>query len=52
MFTAGNIMNELEDSLGLLTEITGALLIQKAASLVSLNFFKQLRIIRGENLYK
>ena len=44
-------MKELEDSLGLITEITGALIVQKAASLVSLNFFKQLRIIRGVEQY-
>ncbi|XP_072050525.1 insulin-like peptide receptor isoform X2 [Amphiura filiformis] len=45
-----NIMKELEDSLGMLEEITGALEVRKAASISSLNFLKSLRIVRGDYL--
>ncbi|XP_051981156.1 insulin receptor-like, partial [Xyrauchen texanus] len=43
-----NIAAELESSLGQLEEITGYLSIRRAYALVSLSFFRKLRVIRGE----
>uniref|UniRef100_A0A8C6UVR6 Tyrosine-protein kinase receptor n=1 Tax=Neogobius melanostomus TaxID=47308 RepID=A0A8C6UVR6_9GOBI len=46
-----NIAAELEASLGQLEEITGYLAVQRSYALVSLFFFRNLRVIRGEELY-
>ena len=43
-----NVVNELEKRLGQIEVITGALLIRRAKTLVSLNFLKKLRQIDGE----
>ncbi|XP_068604714.1 insulin receptor a [Brachionichthys hirsutus] len=43
-----NIAAELEASLGQLEEITGFLTIRRSYALVSLSFFRKLRVIRGE----
>ncbi|KAM4552222.1 insulin receptor a [Odontesthes bonariensis] len=43
-----NIAAELEASLGQLEEITGYLTVRRSYALVSLSFFRKLRIIRGE----
>ena len=43
-----NIAAELETSLGQLEEITGYLTIKRSYALVSLSFFRKLRVIRGE----
>ncbi|XP_053740412.1 insulin receptor a [Synchiropus splendidus] len=45
-----NIAAELEASLGQLEEITGHLKVQHSYALVSLLFFRKLRVIRGEQL--
>ncbi|XP_069505328.1 insulin receptor [Ambystoma mexicanum] len=45
-----NIASELEASLGLIEEITGYLKIRRSYALVSLSFFRSLRVIRGETL--
>ncbi|XP_077081651.1 insulin receptor-like [Siphateles boraxobius] len=45
-----NIAAELESSLGQLEEITGYLSIHRAYALVSLSFFRKLRVIHGETL--
>ncbi|KAK7945211.1 hypothetical protein WMY93_000939 [Mugilogobius chulae] len=46
-----NIAAELEASLGQLEEITGYLAVQRSYALVSLFFFRKLRVIRGDELY-
>lgn len=43
-----NIAAELEASLGQLEEITGYLTVRRSYALVSLSFFRKLRVIRGE----
>ncbi|XP_068196167.1 insulin receptor a [Antennarius striatus] len=43
-----NIAAELEANLGQLEEITGYLTIRRSYALVSLSFFRKLRVIRGE----
>uniref|UniRef100_A0A674N3A4 Tyrosine-protein kinase receptor n=1 Tax=Takifugu rubripes TaxID=31033 RepID=A0A674N3A4_TAKRU len=43
-----NIAAELEASLGQLEEITGYLTVRRSYALVSLSFFRKLRLIRGE----
>ncbi|KAM8850009.1 insulin receptor a [Spinachia spinachia] len=43
-----NIAAELEASLGQLEEITGYLSVRRSYALVSLSFFRKLRVIRGE----
>ncbi|XP_018583701.2 insulin receptor-like isoform X2 [Scleropages formosus] len=43
-----NIAAELEASLGQLEEITGYLMIRRSYALVSLSFFRKLKLIRGE----
>uniref|UniRef100_A0AAQ4QGR6 Tyrosine-protein kinase receptor n=1 Tax=Gasterosteus aculeatus aculeatus TaxID=481459 RepID=A0AAQ4QGR6_GASAC len=43
-----NIAAELETSLGQLEEITGYLSVRRSYALVSLSFFRKLRVIRGE----
>ncbi|XP_013862871.1 insulin receptor a [Austrofundulus limnaeus] len=43
-----NIAAELEASLGQLEEITGYLMVRRSYALVSLSFFRKLRVIRGE----
>lgn len=48
MFSADNIAAELEASLGQLEEITGYLTVRRSYALVSLSFFRKLRVIRGE----
>ncbi|KAF7242974.1 Insulin receptor [Varanus komodoensis] len=45
-----NIAAELEANLGLIEEITGFLKIRRSYALVSLSFFRKLRLIRGEVL--
>ncbi|XP_066552011.1 insulin receptor b [Amia ocellicauda] len=45
-----NIAAELEASLGQLEEITGYLKIRRSYALVSLSFFRKLKLIRGETL--
>lgn len=45
-----NIAVELEANLGQLEEITGYLMVRRAYALVSLSFFRKLRVIRGEHL--
>lgn len=47
-FSADNIAAELESSLGQLEEITGYLTVRRSYALVSLSFFRKLRLIRGE----
>lgn len=46
--SADNIAAELEASLGQLEEITGYLTVRRSYALVSLSFFRKLRLIRGE----
>ncbi|KAL4658886.1 insulin receptor-like [Arapaima gigas] len=43
-----NIAAELEASLGQLEEITGYLMIRRSYALMSLSFFRKLKLIRGE----
>ncbi|XP_056148525.1 insulin receptor a [Lampris incognitus] len=43
-----NIAAELEANLGQLEEITGYLTVRRSYALVSLSFFRKLRVIRGE----
>ncbi|XP_071765280.1 insulin receptor a [Centroberyx gerrardi] len=43
-----NIAAELEANLGQLEEITGYLKVRRSYALVSLSFFRKLRVIRGE----
>ncbi|XP_028672139.1 insulin receptor-like [Erpetoichthys calabaricus] len=43
-----NIASELENNLGLIEEITGYLKILRSYALVSLSFFRKLKLIRGE----
>ncbi|CAH2293278.1 insulin receptor isoform X1 [Pelobates cultripes] len=45
-----NIAAELEANLGLIEEITGYLKIRRSYALVSLSFFRKLRVIRGLKL--
>ncbi|KAG5337371.1 INSR protein, partial [Acromyrmex charruanus] len=45
-----NIMNELADAFGLIEEITEYLKITHSFPITSLNFFKKLKVIKGENL--
>ncbi|KAI4497351.1 hypothetical protein M0802_007598 [Mischocyttarus mexicanus] len=45
-----NIVNELEDSLNMIEEIDGYLKIVRSFPLISLNFLKSLRVIRGNFL--
>ncbi|CAJ0964126.1 unnamed protein product, partial [Ranitomeya imitator] len=45
-----NIAAELEANLGLIEEITGYLKIRRSYALVSLSFFRKLRLIRGDVL--
>ncbi|XP_053558856.1 insulin receptor [Bombina bombina] len=45
-----NIAVELEANLGLIEEITGYLKIRRSYALVSLSFFRKLRLIRGDVL--
>ncbi|XP_056374073.1 insulin receptor isoform X1 [Hyla sarda] len=45
-----NIAAELEANLGLIEEITGYLKVRRSYALVSLSFFRKLRLIRGDFL--
>ncbi|XP_068090235.1 insulin receptor isoform X2 [Hyperolius riggenbachi] len=45
-----NIAAELEANLGLIEEITGYLQIKRSHALVSLSFFRKLRLIKGDTL--
>lgn len=45
-----NIVKELEDSLSMIEEIDGYLKIVRSFPLISLNFLKNLRVIRGNEL--
>lgn len=47
---SGNIVKELEDSLSMIEEITGYLKIVRSLSLVSLNFLRRLKLIKGDSL--
>ncbi|NP_001291521.1 insulin-like peptide receptor [Solenopsis invicta] len=44
-----NIVKELEDNLGMIEEIDGSLRIVRSFPLISLNFLKNLRVIRGND---
>lgn len=46
----GNIAAELEANLGLIEEISGYLKIRRSYALVSLSFFRKLRLISGHTL--
>ena len=50
VFFTGNIQQELETNLGQITEINEYLWIHNSHALLSLNFFKKLRVIGGESL--
>ncbi|KAJ8926815.1 hypothetical protein NQ314_020663 [Rhamnusium bicolor] len=45
-----NVVNELEENLSMIEEISGYLKIVRSFSLVSLNFLKNLKRIRGDSL--
>lgn len=45
-----NIMNELSDAFGLVEEITEYLKVTHSFPITSLNFFKKLKVIKGERL--
>uniref|UniRef100_A0A8D9BPN7 receptor protein-tyrosine kinase n=1 Tax=Cacopsylla melanoneura TaxID=428564 RepID=A0A8D9BPN7_9HEMI len=45
-----NVVKELEDNLGMVEEIEGYLKIARSYPVMSLNFFKKLRVIRGRDL--
>ncbi|CAH0562735.1 unnamed protein product [Brassicogethes aeneus] len=45
-----NVVNQLEENLGMIEEIHGYLKIVRSFPLVSLNFFKSLKRIKGESL--
>lgn len=45
-----NIVKELEDSLGTIEEIDGYLKVVRSFPLISLNFLKNLRVIRGNDI--
>lgn len=47
---SGNIVKELEDSLSMIEEITGYLKVVRSLSLVSLNFLRRLKLIKGDSL--
>ncbi|XP_065207315.1 insulin-like peptide receptor isoform X2 [Planococcus citri] len=46
----GNIVKELEENLRSIEEITGYLKVVRSLSLISLNFLRNLRVIKGEHL--
>lgn len=48
----GQVVRELEESLGSIEEVTEAVKIVHSYAVMSLNFLKNLRVIRGENLIK
>ncbi|XP_065276091.1 insulin receptor-related protein [Emys orbicularis] len=45
-----NLVSELQNSLGLIETITGFLKIKHSFALVSLSFFKNLKLIRGDSM--
>lgn len=45
-----NLASELQNSLGLIETITGFLKIKHSFALVSLSFFKNLKLIRGDSM--
>lgn len=47
----GSIVRELEEGLGAIQEITGSLKVARSYPLVSLNFLKSLKVIRGEQRF-
>lgn len=47
---ADNLATELQGSLGLIETITGFLKIKHSFALISLSFFKNLRLIRGDSM--
>lgn len=50
MYTfSGNIVKELEEGLGLITDITGSLKVVRSYPLISLNFLKSLKRIHGKD---
>lgn len=49
---AGQVVRELEENLGSIEEVTEAVKIVHSYAVMSLNFLKNLRVIRGENLIK
>ena len=50
LLSLDNLAAELEANLGLIEEISGYLKIRRSYALVSLSFFRKLRLIRGETL--
>ncbi|NXD17961.1 INSRR protein, partial [Nothocercus nigrocapillus] len=48
--SADNLASELQSSLGLIETITGFLKIKHSFALVSLSFFKNLKLIRGDSM--
>lgn len=50
-FVLGNVGKELEENLGQIKEVLGHIWIHSSHALLSLNFFKSLEKIHGENLY-
>lgn len=49
-FVSGNVVNELEENLNMIEEIDGYLKVVRSFPLVSLNFLKSLKRIRGNSL--
>lgn len=49
---SGQVVRELEENLGSIEEVTEAVKIVHSYAVMSLNFLKNLRVIRGENLIK
>lgn len=50
LFSLDNLAAELEANLGLIEEISGFLKIRRSYALVSLSFFRKLRLIQGNTL--
>lgn len=49
-FFAANVVAEFEENLSMIEEISGYLKVVRSFPLISLNFFKSLKRIRGEDL--
>lgn len=50
LYPSGNLMQQLEDSLGRLKVVTGYLKVYSSDTLFSLNFLSSLKVIGGEEL--
>lgn len=48
-YFAANVIKELEESLKDIEEITGFLKITRSFPLISLHFFRNLKVIHGKN---